>query len=145
MAVAVGETMLELRAAAGSPFYHFALLVPGDRFDAALEWAREHVELLPDTETGEAVFDFTHWDANAVYFHDPAGSIVELIAHRGIGEAAPRARSRRPSCSASRRSASSAIRRRSPRRSSASSGSRYGTAPSRARGGSRSWARRRGR
>jgi hypothetical protein len=33
------------------------------------------------------VFDFTNWDARAVYFHDPAGSIVELIAHRGIGEA----------------------------------------------------------
>ena len=86
VAVRVGETALELREAAGSPFYHVAFLVPGDRFDAALAWAREHVELLPDTETGEPVFDFTNWDAKAVYFHDPAGSIVELIAHRGIGE-----------------------------------------------------------
>jgi hypothetical protein len=86
VAVRVGETALELRAAAGSPFYHFAFLVPGDRFDAALAWARGHVELLPDAETGEEVFDFTNWDAEAVYFHDPAGSIVELIAHHGIGE-----------------------------------------------------------
>src|SRR5690349_4363822 len=83
----VGETTLELRKAAGSPFYHVAFLVPGDRFEAALAWAGEHVELLPDTETGEVVFDFTNWDAKAVYFHDPAGSIVELIAHRGVGEA----------------------------------------------------------
>ncbi len=79
--------MLELAPSAGSPFYHFAFLVPGDRFEAALAWARDRVELLPDPETGEAVFDFTNWDAKAVYFHDPAGSIVELIAHRGIGEA----------------------------------------------------------
>jgi hypothetical protein len=86
VAVRVGETALELRAAAGSPFYHFAFLVPGDRFDAALAWARDHVELLRDAETGEEVFDFTNWDAEAVYFHDPAGSIVELIAHHGIGE-----------------------------------------------------------
>ena len=85
--VRVGETILELREAAGSPFYHVAFLVPGDRFDAALAWVREHVELLPDTETGEPVFDFTNWDAKAVYFHDPAGNIVELIAHRGVGEA----------------------------------------------------------
>jgi len=87
LALAVGETVLEFRPAGGSPFYHFALLVPGDRFEAACEWARERVELLPDPETGDVVFDFTNWGAQAVYFHDPAGSIVELIAHRGIGEA----------------------------------------------------------
>jgi D-alanyl-D-alanine carboxypeptidase len=87
VAVRVGETVLELREAAGAPFYHFALLVPGDRFDAAHAWAADRVELLPDGDSGEDVFDFTSWDAKAVYFHDPAGSIVELIAHRGIGEA----------------------------------------------------------
>jgi len=31
---------------------------------------------------GSGVFDFENWDARAVYFLDPAGSIVELIAHR---------------------------------------------------------------
>src|SRR6188472_3925413 len=62
VSVRVGETTLELREATGSPFYHVAFLVPGDRFEAALAWVREHVELLPDTETGEAVFDFTNWD-----------------------------------------------------------------------------------
>jgi hypothetical protein len=83
---AVGETRLELAAAAGAPFYPVALLVPGDRFDAALAWARERVRLLPEPEAGEDVFEFDNWDARACYFHDPAGSIVELIAHRGIGE-----------------------------------------------------------
>jgi hypothetical protein len=76
--VVVGETRLRFRVENGGAFYHFALLVPGDRFEAALAWARERVELL-----GE-VFDFDFWDAQAVYFHDPAGSIVELIAHRGL-------------------------------------------------------------
>jgi catechol 2,3-dioxygenase-like lactoylglutathione lyase family enzyme len=86
VAVAVGETVVEFHAAGGAPFYHVAFLVPGDRFDAALDWAGEQVDLLPDRETGEAVFDFTNWDAKAFYFHDPAGSIVELIAHHGVGE-----------------------------------------------------------
>jgi catechol 2,3-dioxygenase-like lactoylglutathione lyase family enzyme len=86
LTIEIGESVLELAPSAGSPFYHFAFLVPGDRFDAALAWARDHVELLRDAETGEEVFDFTNWDAEAVYFHDPAGSIVELIAHHGIGE-----------------------------------------------------------
>jgi catechol 2,3-dioxygenase-like lactoylglutathione lyase family enzyme len=76
----VGETRLRFRVEEGGAFYHFALLVPGDRFDAALGWARERVELLGD------VFDFDFWDARAVYFHDPAGSIVELIAHHGLEE-----------------------------------------------------------
>jgi catechol 2,3-dioxygenase-like lactoylglutathione lyase family enzyme len=84
----VRETRLELVAGtrAARPFYHFALLVPGNRFASALDWAGERAELLPDPETGEAVFDFSNWDALACYFHDPAGNIVELIAHRGVGE-----------------------------------------------------------
>ena len=86
VAVAVGETTLEFRAGRGDPFYHFAFLVPGDRFHAAHRWAADRVAILSDKDTGDEVFDFEHWDAQALYFHDPAGSIGELIAHRGIGE-----------------------------------------------------------
>ena len=86
----VGETRIEFVAGSGEPFYHFALLLPGDRFDAALEWIERRVELLLDPETGEAVFDFDNWDALACYFHDPAGNILELIAHRGIEESGRR-------------------------------------------------------
>jgi catechol 2,3-dioxygenase-like lactoylglutathione lyase family enzyme len=80
-AIVVGETRLRFRVEEDGAFYHFALLVPGDRFDAALAWAGERAELL-----GDDVFDFDFWDARAVYFHDPAGSIVELIAHHGLEE-----------------------------------------------------------
>ena len=84
--VRVGETVLELFPAEGRPFYHLALLAPGDRFDAALDWADERVELLPDPETGEVVFESEAWHSQACYFHDAAGNIVELIAHSGIGD-----------------------------------------------------------
>jgi len=80
------ETMLELVPASGEPFYHLALLIPGNRFEDALAWAGERVEVLPDRSSGDPVFEFTGWDARAVYFHDPAGSIVELIAHRGVAD-----------------------------------------------------------
>ena len=87
LSLPVGETTLELRAAGtGAPFYHVALLVPGDRFGAALEWAAAYTELLPDERSGELLFDFDFWSARACYFHDPAGNVVELIAHRGIAE-----------------------------------------------------------
>jgi hypothetical protein len=79
-AIVVGETRLRFDLEEGGAFYHFALLAPGDRFGAALEWAQQRVDLLGD------VFEFENWDAEAVYFHDPAGSIVELIAHHGLEE-----------------------------------------------------------
>jgi catechol 2,3-dioxygenase-like lactoylglutathione lyase family enzyme len=83
---AVGTAELVFEAARGEPFYHFALLVPGDRFDAALAWARDRVDLLPGGDIDEVIFDFDNWNALAFYFHDPVGNIVELISHRGIGE-----------------------------------------------------------
>jgi len=86
----VGETRLAFVADSDEPFYHFALLVPGDRFDAALEWIERRANLLPDREAGEVVFDFDNWNALACYFHDPAGNIVELIAHRGVEESGRR-------------------------------------------------------
>ena len=80
----LGATRLQFAPSAGAPFYHVALLVPGDRFDAALAWARERVELLADPETGDVIFEFDNWEARACYFHDAAANIVELIAHRGL-------------------------------------------------------------
>lgn len=84
--VVVGESVLRLVAASkpSDPYYHFALLVPGDRFEAAFAWISERVPLLPDEDTGDDIFEFDNWDALACYFLDPAGNIVELIAHRGF-------------------------------------------------------------
>jgi catechol 2,3-dioxygenase-like lactoylglutathione lyase family enzyme len=79
-AIRVGETLLRFEPESEGAFYHFAFLVPGDRFDAALRWARARVELLGD------VFESDDWDSRAVYFHDPAGNILELIAHHGLEE-----------------------------------------------------------
>ncbi|MDQ3783899.1 MAG: hypothetical protein M3360_03335 [Actinomycetota bacterium] len=69
-----------------APFYHFAFLVPGNRFGAAYEWLRARSDLLPDPKTLDTVFDFNDWDALACYCLDPAGNILELIAHRGIAD-----------------------------------------------------------
>jgi hypothetical protein len=76
-----GETELEFAAGEGEPFYHFAFLAPPERFD---ELVASTGGLLPDRDTGDVVFDFDNWNAKAFYFHDPAGNIVEVIAHRGL-------------------------------------------------------------
>jgi hypothetical protein len=83
----IGATMLDLVPVVETePFYHFALRVPRNRFQAAREWLRSHTDVLPDEETGEEVFDFDNWNAEACYGLDPAGNIVELIAHHDLPE-----------------------------------------------------------
>jgi hypothetical protein len=85
-AVQVGASRVSFAGARGAPFYHLALLVPGDRFAAARDWLADAAPLLPEAATGETTFDFSFWNALACYCEDPAGTILELIAHRGIGE-----------------------------------------------------------
>ena len=76
----VGGTTLVFEPHTGAAFYHFAMLLPGDRFAAADTWARQRVELLGGST------HFAAWNADSLYFHDPAGNIVELIAHHGTAE-----------------------------------------------------------
>jgi len=91
----IGSAHLTFVAASGSePFYHFALLVPGNRFEAAREWLAAVTPLLAHPETGATTFDFDFWDARDCYAHDPAGNIVELIAHRGLEDSAETGRFR---------------------------------------------------
>jgi hypothetical protein len=87
-----GGTRLEFsRSREGAPFYHFAFRVPRNRFGAAREWLARHAELLSQPGSGETTFPFPNWNAEACYAHDPAGNIVELIAHRGLPDESPHA------------------------------------------------------
>jgi hypothetical protein len=81
----VGAAVLTFTPASeGEPYYHFALLVPGNRFEAARDRLAAGTPLLAHAETGKTTFDFDFWAASACYAHDPVGNIVELIAHRGL-------------------------------------------------------------
>lgn len=86
--VGAGATEIVFDAApdGAEPFYHFALRVPRDRFDAARSWAEQRAGLLADHDTGRTTFRFDSWNADACYFEDPAGNIVELIAHHELPE-----------------------------------------------------------
>ncbi|MGA9856458.1 MAG: hypothetical protein WBQ18_01275, partial [Solirubrobacteraceae bacterium] len=50
------------------------------------DWITAEVPLLTRPGQTSTAFPFSGWDAEACYFHDPAGNIVELIAHHGRGE-----------------------------------------------------------
>ena len=66
--------------------YHVAFNIPENQFAAAVAWARHHVTLIRDTD-GADTFYFSNWDAHALYFTDPDGNIVELIARHTVDNA----------------------------------------------------------
>lgn len=80
-----GSTLLSfIKAEAGMrPYYHFALNIPPASFGAAQAWLRARVPLLAD-QTGRDVFHSENWDADNLYFFDPAGNILELIARNTL-------------------------------------------------------------
>jgi catechol-2,3-dioxygenase len=60
---------------------HFAVNVPPQRFEEAVDWARSRFRVVEDD------VPFPAWRARAAYFFDPGGNIVELIAReRAPGE-----------------------------------------------------------
>jgi catechol-2,3-dioxygenase len=69
----------------GSPL-HFAFNIPENRYADAVAWVREVTE--PVLRDGRAEIPFPHWNADAVYFLDPDGNVLELIARHDLSNAA---------------------------------------------------------
>lgn len=76
-----GETELVFKETSGdtAPFYHFAFNIPSNKLNEAIEWMKGRAELL-QTSDNNYIADFENWNAKSIYFIDPAGNIVELIA-----------------------------------------------------------------
>ena len=84
VAVGIGDARLVLGPGEPSP-QHFAIRIPSASYADALAWVGERVELLTG-EDGRPAFAFPDWNADSVYFADPDGNIVELIAHHDLPE-----------------------------------------------------------
>ncbi|MGP4108616.1 VOC family protein [Virgibacillus sp. L01] len=84
--IVVGSSELEFTSedVKGKPYYHFAFNIPSNKFDEAKSWVKERVSL--NLEDGEDEADFSHIPAQALYFLDPAGNIVEFISRHSISE-----------------------------------------------------------
>ena len=68
------------------PNYHFAFNIPSNRIQEAHDWLKEKTELLWIEDYKSYIADFTNWNANSVYFLDPAGNIAELIARADLND-----------------------------------------------------------
>jgi len=64
------------------PFYHFAFNIPQNQFSEAKKWLAAKVQLIK--LDGEDEFHFKSWNAHSIYFYDPAGNIIELIARHNL-------------------------------------------------------------
>ena len=78
----VGDSQLTFTRSLSPAYYHFAFNIPSFQIREALDWLRSRVKVL-ETEDGPIV-NFTNWNAEALYFFDPAGNIVELIARKNL-------------------------------------------------------------
>ncbi|WP_017727849.1 VOC family protein [Halalkalibacterium ligniniphilum] len=84
--VLVGHTLLTFEAyeGEGDPFYHFAMNIPSNKVNEAKTWLEQRVTLKE--YKNNPIVSFKSWNAHALYFEDPAGNIVELIARHNLNQ-----------------------------------------------------------
>ncbi len=69
-----------------NPFYHFAFNIPTNKLDESYKWLQNKVELLWLDDYKSSVAEFINWHAKSIYFLDPAGNILELIARFDLND-----------------------------------------------------------
>lgn len=81
----VGQSRLTFEAATHEVpgVYHFAFNIPHNQFEAARQWIESRAALLADVN-GETTFYSEHWNAHMLYFLDPQGNVLELIARHTL-------------------------------------------------------------
>ena len=81
MNIHIGESLLQIdEVTSGDPYYHFAINIPCNKIEEAREWLKNKVKLMWMDDYKSDIANFVNWHAKSVYFFDPAGNIVELIA-----------------------------------------------------------------
>jgi D-alanyl-D-alanine carboxypeptidase len=80
--LAIGDSQLVFKASERAAVYHFAFNIPGNQYTLAKGWASSRVKL--NRQEGMDEIYYANFNADAFYFQDPAGNVVELIARRHV-------------------------------------------------------------
>ncbi|MEK4487779.1 glyoxalase [Psychrobacillus sp. FSL H8-0484] len=80
--VSIGTSTLIFRETTQATLYHFAVNIPGNQFTLAKHWAKERVSLNREDAVDETYY--ARFEADAFYFEDPSGNVIELIARRNV-------------------------------------------------------------
>lgn len=89
--VRVGRTLLifvQHEQLHENPFYHFTINIPHNTLAEARAWMGVHTQLAK--EAGKVEYDCSEWNSHSIYFYDPSGNIVELIARHLLDNAIER-------------------------------------------------------
>jgi catechol-2,3-dioxygenase len=79
--IRIGSTELVFKqVSVADPFYHIAINIPANKIEEAKNWLMASVDLIWIDDYKSDIADFVNWRAKSVYFFDPAGNIIELIA-----------------------------------------------------------------
>lgn len=63
--------------------YHFAFNIPNNKLEEAIIWVKNKIDLLV-IEDKNVIARFENWNANAVYFYDNNGNLLEFIARNDL-------------------------------------------------------------
>lgn len=78
--VNIGSTQVTFQQSEEAAFYHYAINIPGNQFSVIKYQMKERLPL--NRERGIDEVYFSSFDADSMYFEDPAGNIIELIGRR---------------------------------------------------------------
>lgn len=78
----IGNALLEFSYRAEFTPYHYAINIPANKEQEALEWLKKRVAILKYEGNEIQYFDF--WNAYAIYFYDADHNIVEFIARKNL-------------------------------------------------------------
>lgn len=70
------------------PTYHIAWAIPENKLAVGKRWLASRTRILKDA-SGRDEFHFRRVNRTGVYFADPAGNILELIARHGLDDGRP--------------------------------------------------------
>ena len=63
--------------------YHFAFNIPENKLEEAIQWCADKVDLII-IQDKRIIANFETWNANAIYFYDNNGNLLEFIARHDL-------------------------------------------------------------
>ena len=78
----IGNSLLQFEQKKEATPYHFAINIPANKEEEALQWLKSRITILKDDQ--DEIIDFRAWNAKAIYFYDQDKNIVELIARKNL-------------------------------------------------------------
>ncbi|AXB59059.1 VOC family protein [Flavobacterium fluviale] len=84
ISIQAGNSILEfVENADFKSIYHFAFNIPENKLEEVIQWCRNKINLI-SIEDQNVVANFENWNANASYFYDNNGNLLEFIARHDL-------------------------------------------------------------